>query len=52
MGDMSIYIVELASGKPLRVTLPNTARRAEDRIAAEETVYLSWHASSPVVLTQ
>jgi len=52
MGDMSIYIVELDSGKLVRVTLPNVVRRAEDRFIAEERVYLSWHASSPVVLTQ
>ena len=52
MGDMSIYIVELATGKLVRVTLPNVVRRAEDRFTAEERVYLSWHASSPVVLTR
>jgi putrescine transport system ATP-binding protein len=52
MGDMSIYIVELARGKLVRVTLPNVVRRAEDRFTAEERVYLSWHASSPVVLTR
>ena len=52
MGDMSIYIVELATGKLVRVTLPNVVRRAEDRFTAEERVYLCWHASSPVVLTR
>jgi putrescine transport system ATP-binding protein len=52
MGDMSIYIVELDTGKLVRVTLPNVVRRAEDRLTAEESVYLSWHASSPVVLTR
>jgi putrescine transport system ATP-binding protein len=52
MGDMSIYIVELDTGKLVRVTLPNVVRRAEDRFAAAESVYLSWHASSPVVLTR
>jgi putrescine transport system ATP-binding protein len=52
MGDMSIYIVELATGKLVRVTLPNVVRHAEDRFTAEERVYLSWHASSPVVLTR
>lgn len=52
MGDMSIYIVELETGKLVRVTLPNVVRRAEDRYAAAESVYLSWHASSPVVLTR
>ena len=52
MGDMSIYLVQLASGKMLRVTLPNTTRGAERPIAREESVWLSWHGSSPVVLTE
>jgi putrescine transport system ATP-binding protein len=52
MGDMSIYIVALSTGKLMRVTLPNVVRRAEDRFTADERVYLSWHASSPVVLTR
>src|SRR5580658_11004923 len=52
MGDMSIYLVELASGKLLRVTLPNTARRGERPIERQESVWLSWHGSSPVVLTE
>ena len=52
MGDTSIYIVELDTGKLVRVTLPNIVRRSEDRFTAEESVYLSWHASSPVVLTR
>jgi putrescine transport system ATP-binding protein len=43
MGDMSIYLVELASGKLLRVTLPNTARRGERPIERQESVWLSWH---------
>jgi putrescine transport system ATP-binding protein len=52
MGDMSIYLVELASGKMLRVTLPNTTRRGERPIQRQESVWLSWHGSSPVVLTE
>jgi putrescine transport system ATP-binding protein len=53
MGDMSIYLVKIDSGKTLRVTLPNIERMSDDeRIQWEETVYLSWHASSPVVVTQ
>lgn len=52
MGETSIYIVELDTGKPVRVTLPNSLRRAEDRVSASERVWLSWHASSPVVLTR
>ena len=52
MGDMSIYLVQLASGKMLRVTLPNTTRGGDRPIAREESVWLSWHGSSPVVLTE
>ena len=52
MGDMSIYLVQIASGKMLRVTLPNTVRGGERPIAREESVWLSWHGSSPVVLTE
>jgi putrescine transport system ATP-binding protein len=52
MGDMSIYLVQIASGKMLRVTLPNTSREAERPPGREEGVWLSWHGSSPVVLTE
>jgi putrescine transport system ATP-binding protein len=52
MGDMSIYLVRVETGKTIRVTIPNVARHTEDRITWDETVYLSWHAESPVVLTR
>jgi putrescine transport system ATP-binding protein len=52
MGDTSIYLVQLDSGSMLRVTLPNVLRGAERPIAREERVWLSWHGSSPVVLTE
>ncbi|HVW68735.1 MAG TPA: ABC transporter ATP-binding protein [Steroidobacteraceae bacterium] len=52
MGDVSIYLVQIESGKTVRVTLPNIMRDAEHRIARDETVYLSWHGSSPIVLTE
>ena len=52
MGDMSIYLVRLDSGSMLRVTLPNVLRGADRPIAREERVTLSWHGSSPVVLTE
>jgi putrescine transport system ATP-binding protein len=52
MGDVSIYHVQIDSGKIVRVTLPNIMRDAEHRITRDETVYLSWHGSSPVVLTE
>jgi len=52
MGDMSIYLVQLDSGRMMRVTLPNITRGTERAIAREESVWLSWHGSSPVVLTE
>ena len=52
MGDISIYLVRIDSGKTVRVTLPNVERHADDRISWEETVWLRWYPTSPVVLTQ
>ena len=53
MGDLSIYLVRIPSGKMVRVTLPNIERLSDDeRILWDENVYLTWHSSSPVVLTQ
>ena len=52
MGDMSIYLVQTDSGRVLRVTLPNITRGGERPIGREESVWLSWHGSSPVVLTE
>jgi hypothetical protein len=51
MGDMSVYLVRLDSGRIVRVTIPNIERH-DERIVWEETVYLNWHPSSPVVLSQ
>lgn len=51
MGDLSVYLVRLESGRMVRVTIPNVERHADERIVWEETVHLSWHPSSPVVLT-
>ena len=52
MGDVSIYLVRLESGKIVRITQPNIYRHADDRITWEERVYLQWHAESPVVVTK
>jgi len=53
MGDVSIYLVKISTGKIVRVTLPNVERMSDDeRILWDETVWLSWHGSSPVVVTQ
>ncbi len=52
MGDMSIYLVQIDSGKMLRVTLPNITRGRDRPLTREEAVWLSWHGTSPVVLTE
>ena len=51
LGDLSIYVVRLATGKLVRVTRPNTARYAEP-VERDGEVYLSWDAASPVVVTR
>jgi putrescine transport system ATP-binding protein len=53
MGDMSVYLVRIDTGKIVRVTLPNTERLSDDeRIQWDETIHLTWHPGSPVVVTQ
>jgi putrescine transport system ATP-binding protein len=51
MGDMSVYLVKLDSGKIVRVTQPNVRRHEEDAVTWDQSVYLHWHPSSPVVIT-
>jgi len=50
MGNSSVYLLKLASGKVVRITRPNLSRH-DDAISWNQTVYLHWHASSPVVIT-
>jgi putrescine transport system ATP-binding protein len=52
MGQTSVYLIEVGPSKVLRVTKPNTARDGELRIARGDAVTLSWHSSSPIVLTR
>ena len=49
MGDLSIYVVRLDSGREVRVTLANRLRKPEEQYTWEDEVYLSWDAGSPVV---
>jgi len=51
LGDLSIYLVRLPTGKVVRVTQPNTSRHAE-AITWDQQVYLTWDPSSPVVVTR
>ncbi len=52
MGDTSVYLVRLDTGSGLRVTQPNTHRTDESIARWEEPVWVSWHRSSPVVVTE
>jgi putrescine transport system ATP-binding protein len=52
MGDVSICLVEIDSGKTFRVTLPNRSGIAAQRDLRHATVTLSWEPESPVILTR
>jgi putrescine transport system ATP-binding protein len=52
MGDTSIYLVRLDSGKTVRVTQPNTRRHPERALTWDDRVWVSWHESSAVVVTE
>ena len=52
MGDASIYLVLLDSGKTVRITQPNTYRHADDRLTWDDRVWVSWDESSSVVVTE
>ncbi|MEO7775310.1 MAG: polyamine ABC transporter ATP-binding protein [Steroidobacteraceae bacterium] len=51
MGDLSIYVVKLPSGREVRVTQANSARKSEERFTWDDEVWLHWDGSSPVVGT-
>ena len=50
MGNLSIYLVQLDSGKQIKVTMPNQMRAAESMIDWDDRVTATWHANSPVAL--
>jgi putrescine transport system ATP-binding protein len=52
MGDVSIYLVQLDSGKTVRVTQPNTRRHADGAFAWDDRVWVSWDDSSAVVVAE
>ena len=51
LGDLSLFLVRLESGRELRVTLANSSRKPEEQFARDTPVFLSWDASSSVVGT-
>ncbi len=50
LGDVSIYHVELASGKIVLATQPNLVRLAERPVTWDDEVYLYWRAENSIVL--
>ncbi len=53
LGDQSVYLVRLATGRQVRVTRPNRVRQsATGRITWDDRVWLTWDSLSPVVVTQ
>ncbi len=51
LGNLSVYNIELDSGKVVKVTTPNQNRFSEHRIDWDDIVYLSWEAANSVVLS-
>jgi putrescine transport system ATP-binding protein len=51
LGDISVYYVELASGKVIQAALPNLLRLSERDVKWEDEIYLYWLAENGVVLT-
>jgi putrescine transport system ATP-binding protein len=52
LGNLSNYLVELRSGKQVRVTTPNVNRMTELPITWEDEVHVHWPPHAGVVLTQ
>ena len=52
MGNVSVCLVEIDSGKVLRVTLPNQSGLAAQRDLRHAVVTLTWDDASPVILTR
>ena len=50
LGDCSIFHVQMANGRLLRISRPNRSRYDQEHFAWNEPVWVSWAGSSPVVL--
>ncbi|USO02387.1 MAG: polyamine ABC transporter ATP-binding protein [Alphaproteobacteria bacterium] len=51
LGDMSIYHIELETGKVVQASMPNLYRLTERDVTWEDEVYISWKPENGVVLT-
>jgi putrescine transport system ATP-binding protein len=52
LGDVSIYHVQLDSGKVVEVAQTNLRHTAEQKITWGDQVWIAWHPANAVVLTQ
>lgn len=52
LGDISIYHVQLASGRKVQVSLTNLRHTSEQRLTWDDEVYLTWHPANSLVLVQ
>ena len=50
LGNLSIYNIELGSGKKVKVTASNQNRLPKRRVDWDDMVYLSWEAANSVIL--
>ena len=50
LGDISIFHVQLANGRLIRISRANRSRFDQDNFGAGEKVWVSWDGASPVVL--
>ena len=51
LGNLSVFHVKLDSGKMAMAVRTNRARNVESNITWEDRVYLSWHPSAAVILS-
>ncbi|HXS27549.1 MAG TPA: ABC transporter ATP-binding protein [Steroidobacteraceae bacterium] len=51
-GEVSVLLVQIPSGRLVRVTCPNVGGGVGPRVARDAAVSLLWHPTSPVVLTR
>lgn len=51
LGDISIYHVQLESGKMVQAALPNLLRLSERDVKWDDEIYLFWRAENGVILT-
>ncbi|HEY2418702.1 MAG TPA: polyamine ABC transporter ATP-binding protein [Steroidobacteraceae bacterium] len=49
LGDLSVFLVRLDSGREVRATLANSTRKPEEQFSRDMPVYLCWDAGSPVI---